>query len=124
KRYATIIAATLAAVATAWQATVVYNLDACVPLVVVSVGSVLLIAAEKMGSRLRIGGPARVAMVIAGVAGVLLAGNRLLASEAAMPLLATVAAQAVLTALAIPLTRPDEGRSPLVALGIVQVAAT
>jgi hypothetical protein len=124
KRFSTIVAATVAAAAAAWQTAVVYNLDACLPLLAVSIVGAVLIVVEKLGSRLRVAGPARVAMVIAGVAGVLLAANRLLGGDAAWPLLGTVAAQAALTALAIALTRREEGRSPLVALGLVQIAAS
>lgn len=84
----------------------------------------LLVIAEKIGTRLRLAATARIAMVIAGVAGILLAGNRLLADETDWPLLGTVAAQAALSALAIPLTRREEGRSPLVALALAQVAVS
>ncbi|QDV74666.1 hypothetical protein [Botrimarina mediterranea] len=124
KRYTTVFLATLAAVATASQAVVVYDLDACLPLLAVSVVATTLIFLEKFGTPVRLAGPARVAMVVAGVAGVLLAGNRLLGDDATWPLLGTVAAQAVMTALAVALTRREEGRSPLVALGLVQVAAS
>jgi hypothetical protein len=124
KRFVTIVAATVAGAAAAWQMSVVYDLDACLPLLAVSVVSLLLVIAEKIGTRLRLAATARIAMVIAGVAGILLAGNRLLADETDWPLLGTVAAQAALSALAIPLTRREEGRSPLVALALAQVAVS
>ncbi|TWT97980.1 hypothetical protein Pla108_21350 [Botrimarina colliarenosi] len=116
------VAAVLAAVATGWQAVVVYQIGACTPLVVLSGVSLVLIALERIGKGPAVGVAARIGLVLSATAGVLLAGNRLLAGEVAWPLLGMVAAQAVMSGLAVTLSRPQQGRRALAALGVGQVA--
>lgn len=120
KRYAGVVAALLAAAA-AWQAIFLFHIGIHLALVSFSTVSLIAIALDRLELLHRIGGAGRIGLILAATAGGLLAGNRLLAGETTWQLLGLVSGQALVTGVAVLLSKRDQGRDGLIALCAAQV---
>ncbi len=120
RQYAAVLAALLL-IAAGGQAIVVYELGVRVPLVLLSAVGVGAMAIDRCGARGHFGVAGRITVLVAALAGGLLAGNRLLAGEADFGLLGMVVVQAGLGVVAALMTRSSEGRYGLVAVTVLQL---
>lgn len=120
RRYAAVLAALLV-IATGGQAIGVYELGARLPLLLLSVVGLVAMAVDRCGVRGHFGVAGRIAVVLAALAGGLLAGNRLLAGEADWSLAGMVVVQAVIGVAAAMMTRTHEGRYGLIAVTVLQL---
>lgn len=123
-RRASGVLAVLAGLAACGQGMWLYQVGAEVPLLLVTLACAAGVGLERVGLLKGVAGASRLALVFAVLGGGLLAGNRLLAHEADLLLLATVVAQTVLTGVAAALSRKSEGRHGLVALAVAQVVVS
>lgn len=120
RQYAAVLAALLV-IATGGQAIGVYQLGARLPLVLLSVVGLVAMVVERCGVRGHFGVAGRIGVVLAALAGGLLAGNRLLAGEADWSFVGMVGVQAVIGVAAAMMTRTHEGRYGLIAVTVLQL---
>lgn len=120
RQYAGVLALLLV-LAAGFQATVLYDLGAKLPLMLMGVASVGMLVVNRFSRSERLAVSGQVGLYLSAIAGGLLAGSRVLAGEADVPLLLMVAGQAALTGTAVLVSRPGAGRPALIGLGVGQV---